>query len=671
MLNCFYKIISRALAERLKHVMDKITQVGQKGYSSSKQCQEVLINLIDSIHTCKSSGKQGALLSLDIRKAFDTISHDFLLKAYKFFNFGDYIIRWLQVIGTNRRACIILKNGMFTKFFDLERGTAQGDTISPYIFNIGYQILLFKLNFDLQIEGILEPPAVPPDINLPAHYTPEETVRILSRKAFAFADDANLLTNLNRASLLRVKLILEIFGNLSGLECNVEKTTVMCINSNVPDFVQELGFTAVNSVTILGLEIEGDSGLFNNSFENICVKIQKNISVWKRFNLSLPGRICIAKTMLYSQINYLGCFLEIPPNFTKRMSDLITNFVCGEISIASKRLFLPVTMGGLGLFELDAFLAAQKCSWIQRVGDLNDRWKLILHFNSNGNITNIRSSFIDQSALQTLFGIVSSYEKFLAGFTKHNENFWGSPLFENGAHMVSLRQKIWLTSNFFEPAFFDLHKGKILNLKVRDFYANKDTLVRFENFCLNTQIPLTRDQFNILKSTCSLAKQKYSKKGASKEKCTELSDFINRRKKGCKRYRKLIIGEIETYIPHNMIKFAELTDIIIDLETSKTLNALWANTALGNSTRTFLFKMHNNTAGYNLSVSHFVRGHSPNCTFCDILENPEEHHETPRHLFFECSAVENLTNNFFSWLFNTDTVISNQELFTIFKREDF
>jgi hypothetical protein len=120
-----------------------------------------------------------------------------------------------------------------------------------------------------------------------------------------------------------------------------------------------------------------------------------------------------------------------------------------------------------------------------------------------------------------------------------------------------------------------------------------------------------------------------------------------------------------------MIKFAESTDIIIDLDTSKILNALWANTALGNSTRTFLFKMHNNTAGYNLSVSHFVRGHSPNCTFCDILEIPEEHHETPLHLFYECSAVENVTNDFFSWLLNTDTVISRQELFTIFKRDDF
>jgi hypothetical protein len=173
-------------------------------------------------------------------------------------------------------------------------------------------------------------------------------------------------------------------------------------------------------------------------------------------------------------------------------------------------------MGGLGLFELDPFLSAQKCSWIQQAGDLNDKWKLILHFLSNGNRINIRKSLIDQSALPVLFGILSTSEKFLVGFTKHNENFWGSPLYENGAHMVSQRQKIWLTSNFFHPQFFELHKEKNFNLKVRDFYVNKDTLVRFQNFCLNTQIPLTRDQFNTLKNTCSMAKQKYSKKEVNK-----------------------------------------------------------------------------------------------------------------------------------------------------------
>jgi hypothetical protein len=141
--------------------MDKITNVAQKGFSSTKYCQEVLIGIVDSINYVNVSRSKGALLSLDIRKAFDSTSHDYLQSAYKFFNFGPNFIRWLNLVGTNRRACIILENEYYSEFFDLERGNAQGDTISPYIFNIGFQILLFKLNFDLQIDGLIPFPVVP------------------------------------------------------------------------------------------------------------------------------------------------------------------------------------------------------------------------------------------------------------------------------------------------------------------------------------------------------------------------------------------------------------------------------------------------------------------------------------------------------------------------------
>jgi exonuclease III len=151
LLNCFYKIISRVIATRLRKVMDKITKVAQKGFSGNKYCQEVLIGIVDSINTVKHTRRNGALISLDIKKAFDSTSHSYLQQVYKFFNFGPNFIRWLNLVCTNRRACIILENEYYSEFFDLERGNAQGDTISPYIFNLGFQILLFKLNFDLQI----------------------------------------------------------------------------------------------------------------------------------------------------------------------------------------------------------------------------------------------------------------------------------------------------------------------------------------------------------------------------------------------------------------------------------------------------------------------------------------------------------------------------------------
>jgi hypothetical protein len=164
LLNCFYKILSRVIALRLQKYMDKLTGISQKGYSKKKQCQEVLINIVDSISFLKKRKIKGALVSLDIKKAFDSKSHRYLQLVYHFFNFGPNFVKWLNLIGTNRKACVILDNEINSAYFDLERGNAQGDTASPYIFNLGFQILLFKINYDFQINGVLDQPVVPPDI---------------------------------------------------------------------------------------------------------------------------------------------------------------------------------------------------------------------------------------------------------------------------------------------------------------------------------------------------------------------------------------------------------------------------------------------------------------------------------------------------------------------------
>jgi hypothetical protein len=176
--------------------MDKLTGTGQKGYSGSKQCQEVLINIVDGIAKLKCQGKKGALISLDIKKAFDSTSHRYLQLVYGFFNFSPNFIRWLNLISTNRRTCIILDNEICSNFFDLERGNAHGDAMSPYIFNLGFQILLFKINYDLQIEGIVDHPTVPPDL-------PPLSREVSNRpfKIFAFADDANTLVKLEVGTL--------------------------------------------------------------------------------------------------------------------------------------------------------------------------------------------------------------------------------------------------------------------------------------------------------------------------------------------------------------------------------------------------------------------------------------------------------------------------------------
>ena len=146
------------MTNRLRSYVDKLTPIGEKGYSETRQCQEVLISVSDCVSKCNHSKIKGALLSLDISKAFDTLSHSFLDSTLIFFNFGVNFCRWIKILTTNRTAFVILNENKLSRKFNLERGNAQGDTISPFLFLICYQILLFKLEYDLRIIGLIDKP---------------------------------------------------------------------------------------------------------------------------------------------------------------------------------------------------------------------------------------------------------------------------------------------------------------------------------------------------------------------------------------------------------------------------------------------------------------------------------------------------------------------------------
>ena len=120
-----------------------------------------------------------------------------------------------------------------------------------------------------------------------------------------------------------------------------------------------------------------------------------------------------------------------------------------------------------------------------------------------------------------------------------------------------------------------------------------------------------------------------------------------------------------------MVKFSESTDTIINLENSKKLNGCWNVSSLSNSTRTFLFKWHNNTLGLNVAVAHFIRGHSENCTFCDLTENADIERESSIHLFFQCETTEQIINGVFSHYQSINTVVTRQELFVKFNTGNF
>jgi hypothetical protein len=113
-------------------------------------------------------------------------------------------------------------------------------------------------------------------------------------------------------------------------------------------------------------------------------------------------------------------------------------------------------------------------------------------------------------------------------------------------------------------------------------------------------------------------------------------------------------------------------DIIINGTQAAFLNALWTNNFFNNNTKTFFFKLHNNTLGYNNAVSHFVAGHSPCCTFCDAAGDADINAETGLHLFFECVHVSGIVDSIFNRVNGVDNFqFSRREYFSTFERRNF
>jgi hypothetical protein len=241
LLSCMYKVLSRAANNRLKRVRDRIFSRAQKGFTSSRYIQEVLINVNEAIAHCNNNNINGAILSLDQSKAFDCISHNYMREVYRFFGFGTNFTRMMEVLCNNREACIMFDDGSFSKQIRFEQGRAQGNGPSPIEYNMGQQILLFKIELAPGIRSVFGSMQVPrpPTLALPQLPGCEDRpgdkfsteANRETDKADGFADDCTVITELNATSLSTLKDIIGKFGQFSGLKCNLDKTFLMPVGT--------------------------------------------------------------------------------------------------------------------------------------------------------------------------------------------------------------------------------------------------------------------------------------------------------------------------------------------------------------------------------------------------------------------------------------------------------
>jgi hypothetical protein len=181
------------------------------------------MNVIEMISHCNSNALPGAILSIDQAKAFDSVSHLFMHQVYRFFGFGPNFIRLLETLGNGRTACIAFEDGTYSPDFKLECGRAQGNTSSPTEYNMGQQILLFKIELCPEVKSLYQShfitrPLIPDAVEHffgPPPDTDRTDPKFRNESAFeiakcdGFADDNTAGTLFEYKSLSALKNILE------------------------------------------------------------------------------------------------------------------------------------------------------------------------------------------------------------------------------------------------------------------------------------------------------------------------------------------------------------------------------------------------------------------------------------------------------------------------------
>ena len=101
----------------------------------------------------ESLNLKGYIVTVDIGKAFGSLSHSFLLACLKKYGYRYDFIKWVKML-LECQYSYIINGGNTTKYFELQKGARHGDPIYAYLFILCLDIVLILIKAIKRVKGI-------------------------------------------------------------------------------------------------------------------------------------------------------------------------------------------------------------------------------------------------------------------------------------------------------------------------------------------------------------------------------------------------------------------------------------------------------------------------------------------------------------------------------------
>ena len=135
MLPVLSKLIEKHVTKHLFGYLNKydILHKSQSGFRKHHSCNTALIKLVDTWLKSIDKGEVIGAIFFDLKKAFDIVNHNVLLKKLQVYKFDSIALDWVTSYLSNRKQCII-NNDDQSPLEDITAGVPQGSVLGPVLF---------------------------------------------------------------------------------------------------------------------------------------------------------------------------------------------------------------------------------------------------------------------------------------------------------------------------------------------------------------------------------------------------------------------------------------------------------------------------------------------------------------------------------------------------------
>ena len=325
LLNYDLKIFTKCLTNRLKPFMTNLSHENQ--YAKPGKQIFSIANLLRDLWWDASDSKTDAyFVSIDFKKAFDSIDQRWLSRVLQKMNFPMKFIRTINSLNKDANVRVLV-NGFRTKPVPINKGVRQGDPLSLYLFLLAVEPLVATINNDTRIEGLGKR-------------------RKRNVKCPSYADDLTL-TLVGSPSVCLAFEIIERFSEATGLKLNMEKTQGMMVRSSCTDDRLPPINWQNQSIKILGFRIGNVNprAIWHDSLEGLRKqKLLVNVpfQTWQAKSL-------LAKSKLLPQITYNAHTYPLDTTSKKLIQTEFLNYLTNNstISLSMRSLQRPTNDGGI------------------------------------------------------------------------------------------------------------------------------------------------------------------------------------------------------------------------------------------------------------------------------------------------------------------------------------